>query len=694
MDEIVPFDYDSNRQNIVERFTLKGYDASYEGSNAAVLSDILSYIVSVLNVNTAANVSELLLSKATQRKNILYTAREQGYEAQSKVSYQYRLTLIAKKDDTLPDNDTTERVYELPKYFSITNGANTYYYFGETITKMLSNSSITDVNDTSKYFTVIMKEGTLYLQSEYPDVLTMNTPTTLDQYGEIIADNKISVPFTNVEDNGIEMTLDYIDEDGIEHANEPWYRSTQFLSDKDTNLAKKFIRLDNIELGTPQLYFSIAGVGNTLRLNTLIKLNILSSKGGAGYKTGEWNITDTGINTNFVLYTGTDLDLVELLTVTGADEESATNIQVNAPLFHNSANRAVTKYDYISICNRFSNVEYTQCWGGDEDIPMKLGYIYLSMVPGYRPNTFLNDELKYNFNLISKDDINLLFMRYDELYSQTYDQNGNLINPGVFDVLQDYKIMTTQLVNIYPFYLDFDFEVSIIRYSLNNTKQVTHQNIFNIIESFFNGSINDFEESYFHSNLIKRIDAELTDLSGLNCSLSPKICLYGRNTVDNTNKNLYEYFTDKRTEMGITFYLGMPFENIYELNGDIKPGVLPDISTADFITVGDSFVVDFASLVMNPGATTAQDSEYYMFDIKYNNVVCGRYYVDNGARRYIKIDLYVNEDGSIPADSRFVLTPLTNIMFNTVKKLNLNYATSNFRLYKHMFPRLSSLKFL
>jgi hypothetical protein len=146
--------------------------------------------------------------------------------------------------------------------------------------------------------------------------------------------------------------------------------------------------------------------------------------------------------------------------------------------------------------------------------------------------------------------------------------------------------------------------------------------------------------------------------------------------------------------MGITFLLAFPFESVYDTNGNIIPSILPDISTTNFITTGDTLIVDWTSLVMVSGATIARDAEYYYYNIKYNNVVCGRYYVKNSIKKSIKIDFYVNEANSTPTDARFVVTPFTNIMFNQVRKLTLKYKTSNFKLYRHMYPRLTSVQYL
>ena len=111
------------------------------------------------------------------------------------------------------------------------------------------------------------------------------------------------------------------------------------------------------------------------------------------------------------------------------------------------------------------------------------------------------------------------------------------------------------------------------------------------------------------------------------------------------------------------------------------------------MTTGDVLHVDFSSITIVPNTVVAELSTNYSFNILYNGVVCGRYYVDNGAKKHIRVDFYVNQVTSIPVDSRFVITPLTSDMFTSVVRLNLNYSTSNFSTFKHMYPRLTSVSF-
>ena len=69
--ETIPFNFDEIYSAVSTKLAEKGYDAIYEGSNTAQLVTAMSYLVSMLNANTAANINEMLLPLAQKRNNIL-----------------------------------------------------------------------------------------------------------------------------------------------------------------------------------------------------------------------------------------------------------------------------------------------------------------------------------------------------------------------------------------------------------------------------------------------------------------------------------------------------------------------------------------------------------------------------------------------------------------------------------------------
>lgn len=674
---VVPFDYETVQADLVDRLVQKGYDANVEGSNAALLASVLAHTVSMLNVNTAFNTSEMMLSSATQEANVLQSARQMGYEAQNRVSYVYRITLKAKLNESQAPDSNITNLFEIPKYSHFESGTKKYYYMGQTIRKYISNKNITDDADNA-YITINVKEGELKTSDENPEVLVIQTTTILNSDNEIQTQNYIDIPFENVEDDGIELYLTYIDADGIEHIQEPWTKSTQFLIDKDTNLSNQFMRLQDLEFKTPKCYFNLAGIGTELRLNTVIEANVLISSGSDGAAT-TLNVPLPLSNT-FSIYSGVNEDRNQKVVAVGREAEDIESIKLNAPLFHNSANRAVTKYDYVAICNRQSVVAQSQVWGGDEEIPVKLGNIFLSLTPSYMRRNFLVDNLVNNFNIDNKMENNNLFLQDTELRSQDFDAFGNLTSSGVFDVLDDFKIMTMRLNHRHPVFMNYDFEISVVQYNLKSSKQEIHQKMFDSISSYFLSSIEKFETQYFHSNIIKRLDTLSSDLTGILVDLKTSISLYANN-INQEREN--------SGEKTITFFLGAPYQDYFDESGVLKPGVLPDIDTTDFIEVGDSLIVDYLSPV--PALNTSTSDNFY-YNIKYNNVICGRYYVENKIRKHIRIDLYIKDTGAV--ETLWDNSLLTPAMFSEERTLNLKYKTPDFRTFKNTISRLTSVRFL
>lgn len=666
--ETVPLTYDDIKADISTKFKTKGYDSDYEGSNASILTDSISYTASMINLNTAFNTSEMLLTTASQEKNVRYLARQLGFEGQNIVSYKYSVKLLCLIDSTLPVTDNTKRLYEVPKYSEFTSGSKKYYSVSEIPPLSLSNNDITTAL-TPYYIETTVKEGTLYLASNYDAML--HKTVGLDSNNNVI--NYIDIPLTDVEDDGIDVLLTYITADGLQITNEPWYKAEQFLIDTDTNMSKRFIRIEDIEFNTPRIYFKLASIGNDLRPNTEVYFNVITSSGVSGVATGNLSLPTSLSNLSFVS---------QSLLVTGQAKEDMESIRVNAPLFHNSANRAVTKYDFISICNRHAVVKYSQVWGGEEEFPKQLGCVYFSFVPQSRYNnrTFTLSNNNSLFSLDYKNTSEDNFVKFSELYTSSTDISGNLINPGVLDVVGDYS-MSLDYKYRNPVYIDFDYEMSIVKYNTKLSRQETHQNAFNVISSYFMSALESGESDYFNSNIIKKVDTEITDMSGLNLTVTTTIPLYPSNI--NVERN-------NIAEKSITIYLGVPYDT-YLTDYGIVSEVLPSIDTQ--LSIG-KLTVDFTNITYNDGVTLASNSEYFYFPVLLDGIVVGRYLVNNYIRKFIRIDLYIKGIVGVTVDPLWVTSTLTEANFDNNIVLNLKYNNNNLKTIKNTFPRLSSVRFV
>lgn len=279
--EIIPSNYDDIKQTVIDKLVEKGYSADVLGSNANLLADILTYLSYSVNVNTAFQASEMLLNRAMFRKNILYGAKLLGYEAARKISYRYKLTIIPQINKDYDKNSVNVRTYSIPKYLEFTSNGNTFYYMGESLTQDLSNKDITDGN--FEPFTIVVKEGNLLKYNDNKNTQLFTLGSTINSNGEIVADKLIKIPNIDIENDGLELFLTYVDNiTGEQKIDEYWEKSEQFMIDADTDTNKKYFVLNNIETQGVDVYFEISNIGTKLLAGTQIKVNILESKGADG----------------------------------------------------------------------------------------------------------------------------------------------------------------------------------------------------------------------------------------------------------------------------------------------------------------------------------------------------------------------------------------------------------------------------
>lgn len=610
--ETVPFNFADIYAKIEEKFDTLGYDIE-EGSNTAQLITAMAYLTSMLNVNTAVNINETLLPLAVKRNNILQDARVLGYEIQHKQSYLYRLTLSFNAGS-----------YIIPKYTKFTIGDYSYYYMGNQI----------DLNNVDDGFTVELnvKQGTLYKFSDYPDTLVVTTTNITDEYGNLIPQYFVDIPFVDVEENGIEIFMTYIDEYGTLYNREFWERSKLFMIDKDTVLNKQYIRIDNIEERTPRIYFSLSNIGNTIRAGTVVEINVLTTDSTYG---GIIDLSDLAAVSNPI--EGSSVIYITLLNQ-GADEESSESIKTNAPLFHNSANRAITKFDYETICNRHQSIKTSLVWGGDEEYPKSPGHIWFSFLPSTNIRNHTADSYNYNFILDNNGDFSWdyslsydseeytaqntiansfyenWFLEDNEIRSFEYNSEGIRIDSGVWDILDNYKIPTLSFHNRHPLYLDFEYEIQLLKYNIKTSKSDIYQEVFDVINSAFMGTYDNlkyesFESEYFDSSLHKRIDENITDLSGFTSSLITKLLITQKNISAENGYSKNTFYPGYRD---LFLQLQVPYEKYFDNDGFLLYNMLPSIDTNNFIEyfgeTGQNLYTDWSEIQNDISNGTSQNS--------------------------------------------------------------------------------------
>lgn len=615
--ETIPFSFDDIYSKVQAKFIDNGYDIQ-PGSNTMQLVNAMSYLISMLNTNTAVNINENLLTLARKRTNILQDARLLGYESGNKVSYEYELEL------TLPAGN-----FILPKYSEFVSGDKKYYYFGDIIT-------LTGVIAGYK-LNIRVKEGTL---TKSTDSSSLNvTLGNIVENGITKPQYYIDIPFKDVEDDGIEAFLTYY-ENGVTINKEQWKKLETFTLDSDTILNKQFYRLNSIEYGTPRIYLKLPNTTGNIQSGTKVEINILQSSGVNGTML---SMPTTSLNCEVTNYT---------LKIQGTEEETNESIKQNAPLFWNSANRAVTKNDYKGICERLTVVDKVYVWDGNDEYPKVSGKIWFSFAPGTFTRQYLQDEFKTIFQLDLIENTENWFIEDTEI-------------SDVFSFLDNYKIPTLGFMHRHPIYLDFEFDIEILKYDITSSESEQNQIIFDVIDNFFYNNtiykLENFETNFFKSNLVKRIDTQTTDITGINLSM--------RNTV-----NLYsKYILNDNGLNKIIIPLGFPFEDYYDTAGNLISSKMPSVDTTEFLPT-KNLTVDWSTL---PGSEKLLP--LVELNIKLNSTNVGKYRIFYN--KYILIELYI--DG----------TTLTSSNINN-KQLSVKYNTDNIQVAKNTVPRLKRVNFI
>ena len=163
------------------------------------------------------------------------------------------------------------------------------------------------------------------------------------------------------------------------------------------------------------------------------------------------------------------------------------------------------------------------------------------------------------------------------------DPNDNTL----FSYLKPYKIMTIRNSYRQPSYLDYNFDVKIIKYDLSLPKSTTNQAVFDVIDDYFNNYIERFDSEFFISNLQGKIDEELSKASGLEIDFTTQLVMH---------ETMFDHMIQEvRGNELIIVKLAFPFDPIYDdATGDLIQSssfddtinFLPTIDTPDFAGTG------------------------------------------------------------------------------------------------------------
>ena len=456
---ITELDFNSIRANLKsflnEQSEFTDYD--FDGSGMSVLLDILAYNTHYNSYYLNMIANEMFLDSAVDRDSVVSIAKHLGYVTKSSTSAAATVTLeIKATDSTLPGT------IAVPKHTKFTTTIDGTSYVFYTLDSYIADNGMTVGNvRTFTLPNVKLYEGQLgsisYIVSE----------SGFDQ--------KYVIPVKNVDTTSLVVTVD----DSATDTTQELYVLHDGLSSVKND--SRVYYLQEVAGEQYEIYFGDGILGKKLLEGNVITIDYLKTNGDLVNGVGS---TDAVGSRTFSISSALSYDNQQTSPTTEASvtavatggitkPESIASIKFNAPKSFQSQNRAVTKNDYESIIlSKYPNAASVMVWGGEDNIPVDPGSVYISL----RPVTglVLND--------VQKSELKKLLDNYKVLS----------ITPKVID--PDYTFIKVNSI------VTYDKGISL------NPKETVKDKVIETIKNYNSVNLSEFDKPFRYSKLVTLID--------------------------------------------------------------------------------------------------------------------------------------------------------------------------------------------
>jgi hypothetical protein len=403
-------------------------DFDFEGAGMNIILDLLANNThyAAFMANMLAN--EMFLDTAAIRNSVVSHAKHVSYTPTSPQS------ASALLDVQITPAQTTHSpaAISIPRNTKFTSklGSRSYTFVTKAATTVKENSAGSYIATNLQVF-----EGTL---REYQYVVDTTN-----------ADQKFIIPEITADTSSLAVTV----QNSVNDSTVVTYTLADNIT--TTTSTSKVFWLQENDNGFFQVIFGDGVIGKLLEDGNLVKLEYVITNGEAAnglstiaYSSGlaTYNINNTTFSTNKIV-----VNTVVDIASGGAAAESTESIKFLAPRYHESQNRAVTATDYRTLITKnFPFIETVAVWGGEENDPVDLGTVYISLKPysGTEISTTTESEITALMSTLSVVTLDTSIVDPDYIYmipttTVKYDQalttkSSADIETDVFDVISDY----------------------------------------------------------------------------------------------------------------------------------------------------------------------------------------------------------------------------------------------------------------
>lgn len=347
----IPFtalDFEQAKANIKQylRNQDKFKDYDFEGSNMAVLIDILAYNLFQTSVYNNMAFSEMFLDSVQLRDNAMSHAKELGYTPSSRVSALSRLNLNMTGFDTNnpPSSITVAR--------------------GTRFRAVCGNQTFTFITDKS--YTALRSNGLYSLQNVY-----VYEGTTTNEFYTV--DSSIQQFFViNNENVDINSVRVYVRDSTDPNSTKREYtRETSIFGVGPTDLSfyvePHFDNLYKVTFGRDRF-------GRQPINGNVIEIEYRTTKGEIANGATNFSALDSASGGTVISVTSS------VPAINGGERESIEDIKYFAPKSLQVQERAVTARDYeVLLKTNFPNIQAISVFGGEELDPPRYGRVVISV---------------------------------------------------------------------------------------------------------------------------------------------------------------------------------------------------------------------------------------------------------------------------------------------------------------------------
>ena len=448
-------DFDAIKENIKSYFKNSDSefrDWDYEGSGLNSLLDILAYNTHYNAMLAHMSMNESFLDSAQLRANVVSRAKLLGYTPRSKNAATAGIDFIVTPGTAADSNFT------IPKYtkFTTTISGKKYFFLSDVVTADLETDPDTGIQ--SYRF-----DGLILTQSKYEGPV-------IDQYYVDAGSNQRFVISDDDVDTDTLVVKVYSNPNSSDY--NVYTKFEEFVGEYGSESTIYFLE-ENV-FGKYEIRFGNNVFGKSPSPNSLVELEYIACDGSEanGATSFEFNGWSEAIDPDKI--GSVIIDQVSSFSSAGSDREDLPSIKFNAPLNFISQKRAVTPSDYYTLISQnIGGIESLVVWGGEDEVPEDLGYVYICAKPS-GTEEFLTDAQKtliYNY-LANKGIVGLRHKIVDPEYTYLY-----------FDIEYKYNPSLTSKSEA----------------SLNNDIS------FNV-ENFGKNNLNTFDGVFRHSNFVSMID--------------------------------------------------------------------------------------------------------------------------------------------------------------------------------------------